>query len=735
MWSAPATLQFILNVDTLTKSRVDAEEERLEREAERVNQGHRLPEVSRRRQLQQDDDESQNPDEMLSHYEEDCMIPLERYIMYNNPRVKSFPTQKYVAGALSAGRVIDILPSYGEARHCLNADSQTTQAPRSTPFQIPNFITEEKAKLWADEIKEDVRRRKDQRTRPRESSQRSIFESQEGGDGGHGTDYIVDVQDKLEKAIEVVAREQNLNTAQLRGYHIFLNGLRCLAGGGTGSSTHNRCMYLGGPGGTGKTKVIGAIVTLFDRIGCPEKLMLSATTGVAADIINGSTIHSLCHLGRGNQGDEDVGKVERMNRLHLDNSWTNCEFLVIDEMSMVGCKTLNEISTNLCSLKNSALPFGGLYVLFTGDLHQLPCIGDRSLYIDCRDEYIKVGRELSPLEKNYIAGTELWDQATRKTVLLTQHYRAPNEGVHGVLDRIRGGRATPADIEIVHSRTFGHPDGPNPTDAMWKAAPLITPRNSVRQAWNNQAGIKHAVDTGNQIFISPSIDTGVPANYSREEMVWTVDSKTEMLATWAMLCVGAVAVVTTNIAVELRVANGTKVIIREVVPHPNDIHGWNQMQNQVVRLSQPPICVFVELTEANEWSREFRQGEPRWFPIMRQTERVKLPKDSGTEKSFQRTQIPLTSAFSLSDHKVQGKGLRNSILDLHRPPTGSFKIENLYVMLSRTSNWEDVAILRPFDDRIFNVQPNEKLLRYDIYLEDQDKMTQQIYEGEMRTSM
>ena len=65
-------------------------------------------------------------------------------------------------------------------------------------------------------------------------------------------------------------------------------------------------------------------------------------------------------------------------------------------------------------------------------------------------------------------------------------------------------------------------------------------------------------------------------------MVWTVDLNMEMLATWAMLCVGAVVVMTTNIAVELRVANGTKVIIREVVPHPNDIHGWNQIQNQVV---------------------------------------------------------------------------------------------------------------------------------------------------------
>jgi hypothetical protein len=123
-----------------------------------------------------------------------------------------------------------------------------------------------------------------------------------------------------------------------------------------------------------------------------------------------------------------------------------------------------------------------MYVLFTGDLHQLPCIGHRNLYIDSRDEYIRAGRELSPLEKTYIAGTELWDQATRKTVLLTQHYRAPNEGAHRVLDTIRRGRATPVDIEIMHSRAFGHADGPNPTDAIWKAAPLVTPRNSVPQA-------------------------------------------------------------------------------------------------------------------------------------------------------------------------------------------------------------------------------------------------------------
>jgi hypothetical protein len=131
-----------------------------------------------------------------------------------------------------------------------------------------------------------------------------------------------------------------------------------------------------------------------------------------------------------------VGSVERLNQLYLHNSWTNCEFLVINEMSMVGCKTLNHISTNLCYLKTSALSFGGLYVLFTGDLHELPCIGDRNLDIHCRDEYIRAECELSSLQKNYIIGTELWDEATRKSVLLTQHFRAQNEGEHRVLDMI-----------------------------------------------------------------------------------------------------------------------------------------------------------------------------------------------------------------------------------------------------------------------------------------------------------
>ena len=44
-------------------------------------------------------------------------------------------------------------------------------------------------------------------------------------------------------------------------------------------------------------------------------------------------------------------------------------------------------------------------------------------------------------------------------------------------------------------------------------------------------------------------------------------------------------------------------------------------------------------------------------------------------------------------------------------------------MLSRVTCWESLAILRPFDESIFEMKPDEKLMRYDKYLEDMDNVT------------
>ena len=78
----------------------------------------------------------------------------------------------------------------------------------------------------------------------------------------------------------------------------------------------------------------------------------------------------------------------------------------------------------------------------------------------------------------------------------------------------------------------------------------------------------------------------------------------------------------------------------------------------------------------------------------------------------------MTLGFSLSDFRVQGNGLTNTILDMKRPPTGRLGLENVYVMLSRISSWEGLAILRPFDDSVLQGVPDQRLnIAYDEFLE------------------
>jgi hypothetical protein len=306
-------------------------------------------------------------------------------------------------------------------------------------------------------------------------------------------------------------------------------------------------------------------VEAFVRLQCQEQLLVSATTGVAANIIGGSTIDSLAKIkrksGRYKENDDTQESTDTSAYSYtVDNTWMSCNFLILDEVSMLRCTKLTKISQALQKNKSNSLAFGGIHVLFSGDFFQLPAIGDISLY----HRSWKGGYNVKTVEM----GMNLWRNIVKTTVLLKEHYRAPNPSVYGVMERLRQGALLPKDIKKIKSRVFGHPNGPNPFDPKWQDAPLITPRNNVRQAWNNQAAIWYSIQNHSQIFISPSTDFGVSCN--RNMMIRTGDHKTEMLATWNVLCIGATAVVTANVAVELNMANSGKVIIREVIPHPED---------------------------------------------------------------------------------------------------------------------------------------------------------------------
>jgi hypothetical protein len=70
-------------------------------------------------------------------------------------------------------------------------------------------------------------------------------------------------------------------------------------------------LYLGGATGTGRSKVLHAIKSLFEKLGKQDELLVSMTiinTGIAVKLIRGSIIDSLCHFRKraGSNSDNDL---------------------------------------------------------------------------------------------------------------------------------------------------------------------------------------------------------------------------------------------------------------------------------------------------------------------------------------------------------------------------------------------------------------------------------------------
>lgn len=146
-------------------------------------------------------------------------------------------------------------------------------------------------------------------------------------------------------------------------------------------------IFLSGSAGVGKSTLINAIYQLishhFDNLsGQPVtttiKVLLTAFAGKAAFLINGSTLHTAFAL--------PVNQSTNMPELSSDIANTiriqlrDLKLLVIDEISMVGSRLLNRVSTRLIQIMGKNEPFGGVSVILVGDLNQLPPVFDSPVY-------------------------------------------------------------------------------------------------------------------------------------------------------------------------------------------------------------------------------------------------------------------------------------------------------------------------------------------------------------------
>ena len=125
--------------------------------------------------------------------------------------------------------------------------------------------------------------------------------------------------------------------------------------------------YIGGEGGTGKSRVIHAIKDMFRLKDGLHTLLLTGASGNAAALIGGVTLHSAANIvfeGRAATA-KNVSEEEKLR-------WKNMIMLIIDEISQVGGLTLAAVDSRLKQYRDDQhRPFGGIpIVLFFGDSFQ-----------------------------------------------------------------------------------------------------------------------------------------------------------------------------------------------------------------------------------------------------------------------------------------------------------------------------------------------------------------------------
>lgn len=231
-------------------------------------------------------------------------------------------------------------------------------------------------------------------------------------------------------------------------------------------------MCIPGCGGTGKSQLIRALSQYFLATNRIHKMRKLAPTGIAAAEIGGMTIHSFL----GEQRNSGKSRPIRVGELKIEKEWHLVEYLLIDEMSMVGLNLLAKLNRIICAAKHSdpQVPFGGINVIFFGDYLQYRPVYDLPLHTDFSKPSNSKNRK-QPNEK------EIQQRVARSLILqincvvkLTQQMRTEDLRYLQLLERLRRGECTYDDYELLLTRVIGQPTVPSLSNPPWNQVRLYS---------------------------------------------------------------------------------------------------------------------------------------------------------------------------------------------------------------------------------------------------------------------
>ncbi|MCY3822004.1 MAG: AAA family ATPase [Gammaproteobacteria bacterium] len=388
-------------------------------------------------------------------------------------------------------------------------------------------------------------------------------------------------------------------------------------------------LFITGKAGTGKSTLLE-----YYREHAAETPVILAPTGVAALNVGGETVHRF--FGFGIDVTPEMVRSSR-RRPRYPGIYKKLRTIIIDEASMLRADLLDCVDMFLRKHGPSpGAPFGGVQMVFVGDLYQLPPVvtgGERDIF---RSIY----------ETPYFFSAGALADSDLEIIELEKVYRQEDAEFVALLNSVRNDSVDDAGVAHLNARVD---PAFEPPDDVFAITLTTTNRNADRVNGDRLASLPGRAST--------SI-AEISGEFGREHYP---------TATELAFKPGAQVMMLNNDSVD-RWVNGSLGVIESVA-------AWEEGRQGVkIRLRGEAGAVHVE---------------PHTWEVIR----FVLQSGEITSESVGRfTQLPFRLAWAVTIHKSQGKTFDNVVIDLER---GAFAAGQTYVALSRCTSFEGIVLRRP----------------------------------------
>uniref|UniRef100_A0A671KWV7 ATP-dependent DNA helicase PIF1 n=1 Tax=Sinocyclocheilus anshuiensis TaxID=1608454 RepID=A0A671KWV7_9TELE len=283
-------------------------------------------------------------------------------------------------------------------------------------------------------------------------------------------------------------------------------------------------VFFTGSAGTGKSFLLKRIIGSLP----PKSTYATASTGVAACHIGGTTLHSFAGVGSGSAPLEQC--IELAQRPGVLQHWTSCKHLVIDEISMVEAEFFDKLEAVARSIRRSTEPFGGIQLIVCGDFLQLPPVTK--------------GKD----KANFCFQSRSWRKCIHMNMELTEVRRQTDKAFISLLQAVRVGRVT----EEVTAQLLRSANHSIERDGIL-ATRLCTHKDDVE------------LTNENKLKQLPGVMRVFEAVDSDPMLFRTIDAQSPV-SRFLQLKVGAQVMLTKNLDVQRGLVNGARGVVVDFQP-------------------------------------------------------------------------------------------------------------------------------------------------------------------------